>query len=104
MQIMNEIILKIRDFIIGFRIKKYSYSICKLHVINESYKWARLIVARQCLKQTVAYMTAALGYTQIGLIQAQSAKTGEEKKKKALAIAEAIINTQLAAMKACNSF
>ena len=95
-------IRKIRDFIVTFRFKKYGYFKSRLHEIVESYKLQRIADFKQLIRQIAIYMTYAMGYAQESIIRSQPARTKEEKQEKVIAIADTIIKTNLAAIKAYN--
>ena len=84
---VNTIILKIRDFIISFRFKKYGH--LKTRIDDIGVKFA----IRFLIRQSLSAMLAGIGVAQVAMISATPAKTKVEQQKKALAIVNSIINT-----------
>jgi hypothetical protein len=100
MKSINTIILKIRDFIIGFRFKKFGHKNNRL----DDLKKRSLFDARIVLKSCLAYSTAVAGAFMLRQIQLTPAVTADEKIKKAVAIAQCIINTNTGICKAWAMF
>jgi hypothetical protein len=98
MRIINIVILKIRDFIIGLRFKKYGHFKTRLDnfVIKFAYRFL--------IRQSLSAILAGLGAVNIAMISATPAKTKIEQQKKALAIANSIINTTQGIMKVYANF
>jgi hypothetical protein len=89
---------KIRDFIIGFSFKKYGHFKSRLDKFVISY------VSLALVRNSMAAVCAAIGAAQVSAIMATPAKTKEDRQKKALSIAQGIINTNQAIIKAYSLF
>lgn len=86
-------IIKIRNFIIGLRFKKYGHVKTRFDAYFVSYKLLKAV------GQLSALLIVAIGVVQFAAIAQQPVKTNEEKINKAFAMAQSIINMNVAIMK-----
>ena len=84
-------IRKIRDFIIGFRFKKYGHR--KQGIIKFDFDF------KPWLRAMMAYSISEMGKEYNKIIMSTIAKTKEEKKKKHIALAQNVINTAIGIIK-----
>lgn len=96
----NSIILKIRDFIIGFRLKKYNHKYQGgIERKKKEIKDGLLFYSFYALRPIMAFGFVMQKAHELRLIQLTPTITKNEKIKKACAIARNIIDTQFGIMK-----